>query len=493
MPRARGTSDFPRGPTSRLTDPLPIRPGAGARGMTSGGRAPCRLTYRPPGSKSLTNRALLLAALTNGRSVLHRPLVDGDDAKVMVAALRTLGATIEVTPDRVIVDGVGGQWRPSADALKTGAVLLQLQNAGTATRFLAATALLSPVSLVVDGNARMRERPIAELAEALEQLGVKVAYWSKRGCPPIQLTPPAEGGTRQGEAASSTVTLGTTISSQFISALLLVAPWLASGLTLRLEGEVTSASYISMTVGLLDKLGALVRTSEDLRVIRVAAESPGAGVKPFELEVEPDASSATPLWAAAALIPGAVCRIEGLDQASLQGDAQFPELLARMGATVTREEGTPKQEAAIGCRGAASISPIMADLSQMPDAAMTLAAVASFASGRSILRGLRTLRHKETDRLEAIRAELAKVGVACETSVLGDPDAMVISPPKGGIDCSASAPRVEFDTYDDHRMAMSMALIGLRRPNVFIRNPACVGKTFPGFWEVFEAFQGAGK
>jgi 3-phosphoshikimate 1-carboxyvinyltransferase len=167
-----------------------------------------------------------------------------------------------------------------------------------------------------------------------------------------------------------------------------------------------------------------------------------------------------------------------LDARSLQGDAAFPEILARMGATVIRED----DPSCIGVRGPTSLAPIMADMSDMPDAAITLAVVASFAVGRSIIRGLRTLRVKESDRIAALQAELAKVGVKVETNVLGDPDAITINAPLGGIDCSNGCPRVEFDTYNDHRMAMGLSLIGLRRPNTFIRNPACVAKTYPTYW-----------
>ena len=253
-------------------------------------------------------------------------------------------------------------------------------------------------------------------------------------------------------------------------------------MTLRLTGEITSRSYIQMTLGLLDLLEASVRTSDNLQFIRVAGRngSAGRGVPPFDYTVEPDASSATYFWGAAALFPGAVCRVEGLDARSLQGDAQFPETLARMGATVIRED-TPS----IGIRGPTALAPIMADLSDMPDAAMTLAVVASFATGRSILRGLRTLRVKETDRIAALQTELGKVGVKVETNVLGDPDAITITPPTGGIACNRECPPVEFDTYDDHRMAMALSLVGLRRPNIAVRNPGCVAKTYPGYWGVF--------
>jgi len=471
-------------PLTDLPDPLPI-----PTIPTGRGHAPFFARIRPPGSKSLTNRALLLAALTSGQSRIHQPLLGADDSDRMLAALRQLGARIDSEPnDTLLIHGVGGRWRPDLGQPPAGNELrLDLNNAGTATRFLAAAAALSPIPIIIDGNERMRQRPIGELAEALADLGLQVDYLGKSGCPPLRLVPPAE------LPVGASLKLPTTLSSQFISALLLIAPWLPGGLTLTLDGRITSRSYIQMTLGLLDQIGATVKSADSLRVLRVGPPpnlGPGPaprGLPPFDYTVEPDASGATYFWAAAALVPGAVCRVEGLDSHSLQGDAQFPDTLARMGATVIREESAgsgahDSSPPAIGIRGPSSLAPVMADMASMPDAALSLAVVASFATGRSIIRGLRTLRHKETDRIAALQVELAKLGIGVETKVLGDPDAITIAPPPNGIDCSATAPRIEFDTYDDHRMAMSLALIGLRRPNTFIRGPRCVGKTYPHFW-----------
>lgn len=441
-------------PLEHLPSPLPIPP-------WPRGRAPFDVRVRPPGSKSLTNRALLLAALAEGGSTLRGALVDADDAQRMAAALRQLGATIDITGDVARVRGVGGRWRATAEQR------LDLNNAGTATRFLAAAATLSPVPIVIDGNARMRQRPIGELIAALEPLGVRAEYLGANGFPPVRLIPPAE------LPHAATIEIPTTLSSQFISALALIAPWLPGGLTLRLVGEVTSASYVAMTVGLLDRLGVPIRTSEGLAVVRIAA-APLAG---FTHDIEPDASGATYFWAAAAILAGARCQVEGLTPLSLQGDAEFPAMLERAGAQADRAA-----PGGISVRGSGTIEPVMADLAQMPDAAMTLASVLAFAKGRSVLRGLKTLRVKETDRIEAMRIELAKIGVKVEPGVMGDRGAITIDPPVGGVDCSSGVPHVEFDTYDDHRMAMSLSLIGLRRPNVWIRDPACVAKTYATYW-----------
>jgi len=432
---------------------------------------------RPPGSKSLTNRAMLLAALARGRSTVRGGLRDGDDAVQMLAALRTLGATITERDDAVEVDGVDGRWR-----VPDGGVTLGLNNAGTATRFLAGATLLAPAPVTIDGNARMRQRPIGELGDILERLGCTVEYLGEPGCPPLRITPPLENA-----RSASAVEVGATKSGQFLSALLLAGPWLPGGITLRLTAGATSASYVSMTLGLLTRLGAEVRTSDDLRVLRVGPPDGGRGLAAFDHEIEPDASGATYFWAAAAIVPGGRCRVPGLDEASLQGDAAFPETLARMGVRVVRH-GAP--DASIGTVGPRALRPILADMSDMPDAAMTLAAVAAFAGGTSILRGLGTLRVKESDRIDAMRTELAKIGVEVRSPVAGDPDAMTITPPTGGLDLSDAAPPVVFDTYDDHRIAMSLAIVSLRRPNVSVRDPACVGKTYPGFWRDLASLHG---
>ncbi|MFO0834143.1 MAG: 3-phosphoshikimate 1-carboxyvinyltransferase [Phycisphaerales bacterium] len=436
------------------------------------------VSVRPPGSKSLTNRAVLLAALAPGVSRVRGALLDAEDAKRMAAALEQLGARIAPARDAsgdLLVTGVDGCWQP-----RDPDVVLDLGNAGTATRFLAAAALLSPVPVTLDGNARMRQRPIGELGQALERLGATIEYRGTPGFPPMRITPP-----RDLALTGRVLELGTTQSSQFISALLLVAPWLPSGMTIKLSGEVTSPSYITMTLGLLARLGASVRASDDLRVLRVGAGG-REGVAKFDYPVEPDASGATYFWGAGAIRDDLSVRVEGLGVHSLQGDASFPSLLERMGATVTRAA----EPAWTRVSRAEELKALGADMTDMPDAAMTLAAVACFAGGRSVIKGLRTLRVKETDRIAAMITELSKIGVAIGT-MPGDDGAIYVEPPKGGVDCSESCPEVEFDTYDDHRMAMSLALVSLRRPNVVIKDPACVAKTYPTFWKDFARLHGA--
>lgn len=449
-------------PLGELPDPLlipVIERAAGSAGLD--------VEVRPPGSKSLTNRALLLAGLAEGESVLRHALTDADDAQRMMGALRQLGAGVEVEGARVGVRGVGGRWRTGG----RGAELF-LNNAGTATRFLAAAALVADGPVTIDGNARMRQRPIGELVSALEELGAGVEELGQGGCPPLRISPPPESGLRGAE-----VSFGRTQSSQFISALLLVGVAMPEGLTARLGDEITSASYVGMTVALLDRVGARVRTADGLSVVQVLP-----GLRGFELEIEPDASGATYFWAAAAITPGATVRVPGL-AGSMQGDAGFPWVLERMGARAWEEKGR------LVVRGREEARPVhgaMVDMSDMPDAAVTLAVVAAFADRRSVIRGVRTLRVKETDRIEALRRELAKVGALVEADAAGDPDTMTVTPP--GVPLEQQREPVEFETYDDHRMAMALGLIGLRRPGVWLKDPGCVRKTYANYYTDLAGF-----
>jgi 3-phosphoshikimate 1-carboxyvinyltransferase len=460
-------------PLERLPDPLPV-PVL---------RRPFDLAIRPPGSKSLTNRALLLAALAEGESTLHGALTEAEDARVMIAALEQLGALIAVDGDEVRVIGVGGRWR-----VPVGGVTLNLQNAGTATRFLTAAAILAggggSAPITIDGNERMRERPIGELVELLRRVGARAEYTAREGYPPVRISPPG----RLDEIASE-LSVGETASSQFVSAMLLAGIFLPRGLVVRLTSEPTSKSYIEMTIGLLQELGARAEWDVAGRVIRVWPTR----LYRFDHAIEPDASGATYLHAAAAISPGSACLVPGLGENCLQGDAAFVEVLEMMGARLVRSAEGVKVRG-----GAALLDAVAQDLSLMPDTAMTLAAACCFAPGRSVIGGLKTLRVKETDRLAALQAELTKLGVGVTIQAMkssGDhggrvDEALCIVTPEGGIDCSPGVARVEFETYKDHRMAMAMALIGLRRPNVFIRDPGCVAKTYPTYWRDFAKLYG---
>lgn len=429
------------------------------------GKAPLDLTIRPPGSKSITNRALLLAALCDGTSTLNHALTDADDAQQMLKAIAQLGASIDQSkPDALKIIGTGGSWKADSKESK-----LDLNNAGTATRFLTASALLSDHPLTITGNKRMQQRPIAELATLLETLGCEIEYLGADGCPPLRITAPTEPTTSQ-------ITIGRTQSSQFITALMLVGVFLENGITISMPDGTTSASYIRLTIDLLDHLGVQIKYADNLSVIRI-----NPGLNAFNLDIEPDASGATYWWAAGALIPEATIRVAGFDNQSKssQGDADFPSLLEQMGCTLAESKNS------LACKAPTSLKPILCDMADMPDAVMSLAAVACFASGTTIIKGVKTLRVKECDRIAALKAELGKLGVWVEDNLNGDEDVLSISPPDRGVDCSKNCEPITFNTYHDHRMAMSLSLIALRRPNITINNPGCVDKTYPTYWMQF--------
>ncbi len=443
-------------PLETITDPL-VLPGPPMGG-------PRTLRIRPPGSKSLTNRALLLAALADGVSTLTGALTDADDAQRMLAALAQLGVDCEQQDDTLRVTGVGGRFRAGQDE-----TTLFLNNAGTATRFLTAAVVLADGPVVIDGNERMRQRPIGELVGLLRQLGVTIEELGEPGFVPVRVHP-------IGCAGGGTLDVSTTLSSQYVSALLQIAPWLERGIDIRYTDPATSPSYVRMTAGLLERLGAHVTIEGPDRLMRVRIGHAPLGA--FSLDIEPDASGATYLWGAGALLDGLTIETPGLGTASLQGDAEFPLLLEQMGARVERSAHTTS------VTGTGRLVGIEADLSDMPDAAMTLGAVAACAEGPTTIRGLRTLRVKETDRIEAMRIELAKVGAGIEVfahkGALGEADEGVVITP-GDLGTNP----VTFDTYEDHRMAMSGALLALRRPNVLINDPGCVRKTYATFWADF--------
>lgn len=421
---------------------------------------PFSATFAPPGSKSLTNRALLLAALADGRSHLTGVLF-ADDSKRMLEALRALGFVVEVdeTNASAVVHGLGGRF-PAASAE------LFLGNAGTATRFLsAALALGAPgSSYVVDGIPRMRERPIGQLVEPLRQLGAQVECTMNEGFPPLKI----HGGGLKGGA----LTLKPTLSSQYISALLQVAPLLPEGLGITFDGPCTSRPYVEMTLRLMAQFGA--KSTWNHNTITVSS----GGYRAFDYPVEPDASSASYPLAAAAITPGAKITVPGLGKNSLQGDAAFCLVLEKMGCRVIQGETATTLEAPADgvLRG------VDVDMNGIPDMAQTLACVAMFAQGATTIRDVGNLRVKETDRMEALRVELTKLGAT--VTVSGDD--LTVVPPTGG-----QTKPAQIETYDDHRMAMAFALIGLRNPGVTILDPACCSKTWPTYFRDMARITGA--
>jgi 3-phosphoshikimate 1-carboxyvinyltransferase len=418
---------------------------------------PFRATIAPPGSKSLTNRALVLAALAKGTSQLSNVLF-ADDTLVMLDNLAKLGFQLDIDRDArsVVVHGRGGRIDSTAAELFCG-------NSGTTIRFLAALCALGKGEYTLDGVPRMRQRPIRDLVDLLRNLGVRVEYLAEDGFPPLRiLADGLPGGVLQ---------YSSTVSSQYLSAVLMASPYARHEVRVDLAGEQTSWPYVAMTMQLMDRFGhtpELLRDPSTGRPKQIIA--PVGRYAATQYNVEPDASNATYFLAVAAIRPGAKVTIEGLGKGSLQGDVGFADVLRRMGADLVFGRDF------ITVMGTETLEGIEVDLRDMPDTAQTLAVVALFAQGETIIRGLHTLRVKETDRLAALSNELQKFGAT--VTIDGD-DMLTIEPPK-------LLRRAEVDTYDDHRMAMSFAIAGTRVEHVVIKNAECVNKTYPAFFADLE-------
>lgn len=420
------------------------------RAMTPLSRPPdCEVIV--PGSKSITNRAVLLAALAGGESTLDRVLFS-DDTRYMIAAWRRLG--IEVA----VAEGAQQcQVRGCAGVIPASSADLFVGNAGTAMRFLVAALCLGRGRFRIDGSARMRERPIQDLLGALEQLGARARSESGRGTPPVLVEADGLPGGRARIAGER--------SSQFLSALLMVAPYAKLGVTVTVEGPLVTPPYVDMTVAMMEAFGARVERDGHRSFVVPAQAYRGRAYR-----IEPDASSAQYFLAAAALTGGRV-RVPGLGRDSLQGDVAFAEVLAQMGATVTRGDDF------IEVCGGATLAGADVDMNAISDTAPTLAAIAPFAQSPVTIRNIAHARLQESDRVHAVATELARLGVR----VTERPDGLVIEPSeiRGGT----------VETYDDHRIAMSFALIGLRVPGIAIRDPGCVAKTFPDYFTCLEGLR----
>jgi 3-phosphoshikimate 1-carboxyvinyltransferase len=412
---------------------------------------PVRATVRPPGSKSLTNRALLLAALADGVSQIDGILL-ADDSHLMIDGIRCLGIPVRVDEPncRATVTGCNGRW-PNAEAN------LYCGNAGTVIRFLTAACTVDHGAYRLDGVARMRERPIGDLVDALRELGAQIGYEATSGfCPLTIQARGLRGGTIQRDA---------TASSQYVSALLMAGALATGDVMLSFDGVLPSRPYIAMTLSVMRAFGVEAVDRDMQRFIVPAPQTFQAA----HYHVEPDASAASYFFAAAAVTGGRVT-VEGLGAESGQGDMAFVEALISMGCDVER---LPTGTTIIGPRDG-TLKGIDVDFGDTPDVAQTLAVVAAFATGPTRIRNVANLRIKETDRLTALAAELTRMGVRVETTN----DSIAIYP-----DASPHAARIH--TYDDHRMAMSFAVAGLRVDGLEIENPACVGKTFPNFFDVW--------
>ncbi len=414
-------------------------------------------TVALPGSKSLSNRILLLAALSQGETRVNR-LLDCDDTRVMLDALGRLGVACERLGDTndYRVRGVAGRF-PVTEAE------LFLGNAGTAFRSLTAVLAMSGGNYRLSGTARMHERPIGDLVDALRQAGAQITYLDKPGYPPLMIAPPVLSNVTPGKA---TISVRGSVSSQFLTGLLLSAPLADRELLLRVEGELISKPYVDITLNLMRRFGVLV-PSEGLRAFHVAAGS--HYVSPGTVEVEGDASSAS-YFLAAGVIGGGTVRVEGVGRLSIQGDARFAEVLAQMGAVIEYEDHAIIAQCGEELRG------IDGDFNAIPDAAMTLAVLALFARGESVLRNIGSWRVKETDRIAAMATELRKVGAVVEAGE----DYLRIRPPE-------QFQPATIDTYDDHRMAMCFSLVALAGVPIRINDPLCVNKTFPDYFAAFSA------
>jgi len=414
-----------------------------------------------PGSKSLTNRALVAAALADGTSLLTNVL-SADDTRRMVGALRSLGIRItwDGAANRAEVTGCGG-------LIPVGEARLLCGNAGTVMRFLAAMAALGEGRYELDGDPRMRERPIGELVQALRELGAGVEFVDQEGFPPLIVH--ARG------LSGGTVSLARTPSSQFISAILLSSPYARSDVMMDLPQDSPSRPFLRMTTAVMEAfgVGVVAQYGEDIRFIVPAPQRYQA----VNLAIEPDATNATYFWAAAAVAGGRVT-VEGLGTDSVQGDVRFVDVLELMGCRVIRE---PRSITVEGPPTGKRLRAVDVDLKDMPDTAPTLAVTALFAAGRTSIRNVGHLRIKETDRLAALRSELTRLGAAVEERT----DGLTIHPPD-------QLRPATIETYDDHRMAMSFALAGLKCPGVVIHDPGCCGKTFPGFFARFEGLARSG-
>ncbi len=405
-----------------------------------------------PGSKSISNRTLLLAALAEGVTEV-KGLLASDDTGHMLAALEQLGVRCEqlgATRD-YRVQGVGGVFPVKQADLFLG-------NAGTAFRPLTAALALSQGEYQLSGVARMHERPIGDLVDALRSIGADVSYLGNPGFPPLYIKPAQL-------KAGGRVQIRGNVSSQFLTALLMALPLTGETTTVEVLGELISKPYIEITLNLMRRFGVEVeRHGWQEFVVQGGQRYRSPGV----MHVEGDASSASYFLAAGAIGGGPV-RVEGVGKSSIQGDIRFAETLAAMGATITMGDNW------VEASGAGKLKAIDADLNHIPDAAMTIAVAALFADGTTTIRNIASWRVKETDRIAAMATELRKVGATVEEGA----DYIRVTPP------SRLVPNAQIDTYDDHRMAMCFSLVSLGGVPVRINDPKCVGKTFPAYFEVF--------
>jgi len=412
----------------------------------------------PPGSKSITNRAFILAALNSAENCVMTSPLESEDTEVMLSSLSRLGYTFQ---DELDAGFVTFQRRPASSSpspFPAQSADLFVANSGTSLRFLTALVSLGNGRFRLDGVPRMRERPIEDLLVALRSLGVDALSENSNGCPPVVVN---SSGLNGGH-----VHIKGDVSSQFVSALLMVAPLARSDVTVEIDGRLVSEPYVEMTVKMMKDWGFVIKQESPARFRIPGRQS----VSCSSYRIEPDASGACYWWAAAAITRSRVA-VPELNKNSLQGDLAFLDVLSRMGCRAR----IGSQDSIV--TGGDELRGVDVDMNAISDQVMTLAAVACFARGPTIVRNVANIRHKESDRIAALATELRRVGAEVEEF----PDGLKITP--------RQLHGAEIETYDDHRMAMSMALIGLKVPGIVIKNPGCVAKTYPGFWDDFVQLQ----
>jgi len=441
------------------------------------------VTITPPGSKSITNRAYILAALAKGESKIIRPL-RSDDCDMLLDALCTLGAQARWDGEDVYITGVNGRF-PRGGTVNLG-------HGGTPARFMIAAACLAAEPVIVDGSKRMRERPIAEGVDMLRQLGAHIEYVEEEGRLPVRISP-------SDDFRGGTLTVGKTASSQFISAIMLIAPWLRDGLEIRYADRVTSPTYVTLTRDIMRRYGLRVRSTYyrdgEPREDRFNATSVQGGALP----IAPDASGAAYWFAAAVMVPDASATVLALGQWDRDGkiiEYDQPDMQVLLAFTYQ----DCLFDEAVRVVGAQERRLFHIDATDMPDGALAISAYAAtcnsmephpgpipavesdVGSGTSTITGLHTLRVKETDRIAALENELTKCGCTVETT----DDSITITPlERDSAGNIARTDPVTIETYDDHRMAMAFAILGLVRPGISIADPAVVSKSYPTFWADF--------
>jgi 3-phosphoshikimate 1-carboxyvinyltransferase len=404
------------------------------------------VTIRVPGSKSYTHRLLIAAALSDGLCLIRNPL-RSEDTWLTKGALQQMGVRIEEQPQAVRVYGNRGRLAPVAEPIHLG-------NSGTSMRLLSGVAVLGSGEYLFTGSPRMCERPMQALLDSLNQIGVPARSQNGTGCPPIIV--PAGGAARR----HATLDCGT--SSQYLSALLLAAPCLPQGLIIDVSKGPVSRPYVDMTLDIM-KLFEIAFTRNGYTRFEISG---GQTYKAGNHEVEPDGSQAGYFWAAGA-ITGARVKVQGVMPGSRQGDVGLAEVFARMGCHVEHDPD------GIAVQGG-DLRAVEVDMGNMPDMVPTLAVVAAFARGTTVMRNVAHLRAKESDRLDAVSQELTRMGIETWCG----PDELRVT---GGIPRGA-----DIHTYEDHRIAMAFAVAGLKVPGIVITEETCVGKSFPNYWEVFE-------